>query len=82
MIRVNAQDFVPSQRRILGVSDRQRPGDVDFPRFFRLYQRGLLDLDSLVSGFVKLDDLAARFEHCLRSDGIRTLVRLAEDSVR
>jgi Zn-dependent alcohol dehydrogenase len=79
VIHINALDFVPSQRRILGcLTGNVRP-NVDFDRFFRLYRRGMLDLDSLITGSVALDDLAAGFEGSHRAEGIRTLVRITAE---
>lgn len=75
-MRVNILDFVPSQRRILGCQTGNVRPNVDFDRFFRLYRRGRLDLDRLVSGFVSLADINAGFDRNRRADGIRTVVRM------
>ena len=73
-LRINALDFVPSQRRILGcLTGNVRP-NVDFPRYFRIYQRGLLDLDSLITATVPFDDIATGFEMNRTAQGIRTVV--------
>jgi S-(hydroxymethyl)glutathione dehydrogenase/alcohol dehydrogenase len=78
-IRVDARDFVPSQRRILGcLTGNVRP-HVDFDRYFRLYKRGLLDLDSLLTSTVSLDDIATGFERCRDGEGIRTLLSLSAE---
>ena len=77
-IGVPALDFVPSQRRILGcLTGNVRP-DVDFDRFFRLYTRGKLPLDALVTSVVPFADIIEAFSRTRRGDGIRTLLRISE----
>ena len=67
---------MPSQRRILGcLTGNVRP-HVDFDRYFRLYQRGLLDLDALLTSTVSLDDIQTGFDRCRNGEGIRTVVML------
>jgi len=72
-----ALDFVVSQRRLLGcITGNLRP-NIDFPRYFRLYERGLLDLDALISGSIPLRRIAEGFEHPQGDrEGIRTLVEM------
>lgn len=78
-IRINALDFVPSQRRILGcLTGNVRP-NVDFDRFFRLYLRGRLPLDRLVTATIPFADLAEGFAMSARAEGIRTIVHIAEE---
>lgn len=77
--RVDARAFVPSQSRILGcLTGNVRP-HVDFDRYFRLYQRGLLDLGALVTSTVPLADIGAGFARCREGRGIRTLVLIGEE---
>lgn len=77
--RVDARAFVPSQSRILGcLTGNVRP-HVDFDRYFRLYQRGLLDLSALATSTVPLDDIDAGFARCREGQGIRTLVLLGPE---
>ena len=78
-IRINALEFVPSQRRILGcLTGNVRPA-VDFDRYFRLYARGRLPLDRLVTGHVSLDDIAKGFAMNRSREGIRTIVQVTDD---
>jgi alcohol dehydrogenase len=78
-IRINALDFVPSQRRILGcLTGNVRP-NVDFDRFFRLFLRGRLPLDRLVTGTVPFEDIATGFEMNARAQGIRTVVHITPE---
>lgn len=78
-IQIDARAFVPSQKRILGcLTGNVRP-HLDFDRYFRLYRRGRLDLDALVTSTVPLADIATGFARCRDGDGIRTLVMLGEE---
>ncbi len=78
-IRVNALEFVPSQRRILGcLTGNVRP-NVDFDRFFRLYLRGKLPLDRLVTATIPFEEIATGFEMNKRGEGIRTLVQITAE---
>lgn len=78
MIRINALDFVPSQRRILGcLTGNVRP-NVDFERYFRLFAAGKLPLDRLITGSVAFDNIEEGMRRCRVAEGIRTIVRIAE----
>ena len=77
-IRIDALDIVNYQRRILGcLTGGVRP-DIDFDRYFRLYLRGLLNLDRLITAELPLERIADAFERTRRGEGIRTLVRIGE----
>jgi len=79
VIRLNALDFVPSQRRILGcLTGNVRP-NVDFDRYFRLFEAGKLPLDRLITGSVAFDDIAEGLARCRTAQGIRTIVRITEE---
>lgn len=73
---IPAFDFVVSQRRLLGCLTGNIRPNVDFDRYFRLYRRGLLDLQSLVSGSLPLARIAEGFERNARGEGIRTLITM------
>lgn len=78
-IRINALEFVPKQHRIIGcLTGNVRP-NVDFDRFYRLYLRGKLPLDRLITGTVPLEEIARGFEMCAQAQGIRTLVAITEE---
>jgi S-(hydroxymethyl)glutathione dehydrogenase/alcohol dehydrogenase len=78
-IRINALQFVPSQKRILGcLTGNVRP-HVDFDRYFRLYARGRLPLDRLITGSVRLDDIDEGFRRNRDAEGIRTVVRITDE---
>ncbi len=47
----------------------------DLPLFAQMYRDGSLDLDTLVSHEVALDELERGFDHMRASDSIRTIVR-------
>jgi len=77
-MRIDALNIVNSQQRILGcLTGGVRPS-IDFDRYFRLYQRGLLDLDRLVTAQLPLERVAEAFERTRRHEGIRTVVRMGE----
>lgn len=78
-ITINALDFVPSQRRILGcLTGNVRP-NVDFDRYFRLYARGKLPLDKFISHHVRFEDIAVGFDNNRKKIGIRTVVDISEE---
>lgn len=77
--RVNALDFVPSQRRILGCQTGNVRPNVDFDRFYRLYSRGRLPLDRLVSTVLPFDKLTDAFERSRQTQGVRTMVRVSDE---
>lgn len=79
VIRINALQFVPSQKRILGcLTGNVRP-NIDFERYFRLFSAGKLPLDRLISGSVAFDELTEGFARNRRAEGIRTVVRITEE---
>jgi S-(hydroxymethyl)glutathione dehydrogenase / alcohol dehydrogenase len=75
-IRVRALDFVVSQRHIHGCATGDIRPNVDFDRYFQLYRKRLLDLDTLISGRVSLDRIEEGFRRHAAGDGIRTLVTI------
>lgn len=79
VITINALDFVPSQRRILGcLTGNVRP-NIDFERYFRLFAAGKLPLDKLITGSVPFDELDRGMEMCRTAQGIRTIVNVTEE---
>jgi alcohol dehydrogenase len=65
-----------AEKRLLACNmGRMRP-NLDFDRYFRLYLRGRLPLDALVSAAVPLDDAAAAFARAERGEGIRTVLSM------
>ncbi len=71
---LNALEFVSSQRKLLAcLGGNVRPHD-DFERYFRLYSRGRLDIDALVTGTLPLTAIADAFESSRSRDGLRTVV--------
>lgn len=78
-LRINALEFVPSQRRILGcLTGNVRP-NVDFPRYFRLYEQGRLDLDALITATVPFTEIGKGFEMNANAEGIRTVVQITDE---
>jgi S-(hydroxymethyl)glutathione dehydrogenase / alcohol dehydrogenase len=78
-IRINALDIVNYQRRVVGcLTGGVRP-DIDLDRYFRLYQRGLLQLDKLITAELPFSRITEAFERTHRGEGIRNVVRIGED---
>jgi len=66
--------FANANQRLLGVNmGRLRP-HVDFPSYFRLYQRGLLPLDVLVGSTVDLEQAADAFAAAVEGRSLRVLL--------
>lgn len=72
-LSLNALGFVVSQKRLLGCVTGDVSPQSDFDRYFRLYLRGRLDLESLVGAKVSLNDIAVPFGE-IAAHGGRTLV--------
>ena len=46
----------------------------DFPRFIRLAETGKLDLGSMISHRIKLDEINKGIDLMTRADGVRTVI--------
>lgn len=78
-VRFDALSVVGAQRRILGcLTGNVRP-DIDFARYFALYQRGLLDLDRLITATLPFERISEAFRITHQTQGIRTMLRMGED---
>jgi S-(hydroxymethyl)glutathione dehydrogenase / alcohol dehydrogenase len=66
--------FLITGRRIAGASFGGAKGRNRLPELVHLYTRGELDLESLVTKRVGLDDVNDAFEAMGRQDGIRTVI--------
>lgn len=78
-IAIDAQRLVTAQGRILGsLTGNVRP-HVDFDKYFRLYRRGLLPLDELITGSVPLSGIAEGFDRSASGLGVKTMVRIGGD---
>ncbi|HVE75546.1 MAG TPA: alcohol dehydrogenase catalytic domain-containing protein [Actinomycetota bacterium] len=73
---IDALEFVVSQRKLLGCLTGDLRPNIDFDKYFRLYRRGLLDLDALITSTVSLEEIATGFERSRNGEGIRTLVQM------
>jgi Zn-dependent alcohol dehydrogenase len=74
LLTIPALDFVADQKKLLGCITGDLRPDTDFDKYFRLYLRGKLDLDSLVTATLPLDRINEGFESAASSNGIRTLI--------
>jgi S-(hydroxymethyl)glutathione dehydrogenase / alcohol dehydrogenase len=66
--------YLITGRRIAGASFGGAKGRDRVPELVDLYTRGDLDLESLVTKRVGLDDVNDAFEAMERQDGIRTVI--------
>ncbi len=74
--KIDSLDWVVKQRKMLGCLTGSVRPNIDFDRYFRLYARGLLDLDSLVTSRLPLDEIVQAFDRSDSGDGIRTIVTM------
>jgi S-(hydroxymethyl)glutathione dehydrogenase / alcohol dehydrogenase len=73
-VTLPAMSVVFSGKRLLGSSVGGAQILRDFPRFVRLAESGKLDLGSLVSRRIKLDDINDAIDALHRADGLRTVI--------
>jgi S-(hydroxymethyl)glutathione dehydrogenase/alcohol dehydrogenase len=66
------------ERRLLGTTGGSNVPARDIPRIARLYQEGLLDLDTLVSARRPLDDFAESIAETERGDVARSVVVMSD----
>ena len=66
--------FTPAEKTIRGSSVGSLRPRVDIPRYLTMYQRGQLDLDSLVSARIDLDSINEGFAAMERGDVARSIV--------
>ncbi|HWL44440.1 MAG TPA: alcohol dehydrogenase catalytic domain-containing protein [Ilumatobacter sp.] len=71
---IDALELVITHRRVLGCNMGNLRPHVDFDAYFRLYTRGLLDLQALVTRTVPIDDIAGAFQIAAAGEGVRTVV--------
>lgn len=69
--------FVTLQKRLVGSLIGGCRPDRDIPLLIDLWRSGRLDLESMTSHRVGLDDIEKGFENLAAADGIRTVVTLA-----
>jgi S-(hydroxymethyl)glutathione dehydrogenase/alcohol dehydrogenase len=70
----SAFDLVVGSRRVIGVNMGSYRPNVDFDSYFRLYRRGKLPLDALITEKRPLDDAPAAFELAAGGSGMRILL--------
>lgn len=73
-IAVDVLELLLGQRRVLTCLGGDIRPNTDFDRLFRMYLRGSLDVDRLVTGHVTLEGIGEGFTAAADRVGIRTLV--------
>jgi S-(hydroxymethyl)glutathione dehydrogenase/alcohol dehydrogenase len=66
--------FTPAEKSILGSSVGSLRPRVDIPRYLTMYERGQLDLESLVSARIGLDEINEGFAAMERGEVARSIV--------
>lgn len=65
------------EQRIAGSNYGSANPAVDFPKILGLAQSGRLDLEPLITGRIKLDEINDAFDAMRRGEGIRTVIEFA-----
>jgi S-(hydroxymethyl)glutathione dehydrogenase/alcohol dehydrogenase len=66
--------FTPAEKSIRGCSVGSLRPRVDIPRYIQMYMSGRLELDSLVSARISLDEINAGFEAMERGEVARSVI--------
>ena len=67
-------EFTFYQKQLLGNTFGGENPRADIPKLLRLYQRGLLDLESMITRRYSLDEINAGYEVLLAGRNIRGLI--------
>jgi len=74
VVGMTAQELLISGRRIQPSLNAEGFAKIEVPRFLRLAERGLLDLGSMVSKRITLNEIDAGFRNLSDSDVVRTVI--------
>ncbi len=76
-VRISIDPFVmsDSELSLIGSNYGSSRADIDFPMLVDLYLNDRLDLDSLVTRVISLDEINEGFDELTRGVGIRTVIR-------
>jgi S-(hydroxymethyl)glutathione dehydrogenase/alcohol dehydrogenase len=62
------------EHRIVGSNYGSCAPAIDFPRILQLYQQGVIDLDSMISQRIQLEDINDAFEAIGRGEAVRSVI--------
>jgi S-(hydroxymethyl)glutathione dehydrogenase / alcohol dehydrogenase len=73
-VSFNALRITDRELKIIGSNYGSCRPSIDFPRILDLYARGALDLDALIGGHIRLDDINESFAAMGRGEGLRDVI--------
>jgi S-(hydroxymethyl)glutathione dehydrogenase/alcohol dehydrogenase len=73
-VQLPLMEFTLFQKKLLGTVFGGANPHADIPRLLRLYQRGLLDLESMITNRYSLDEINRGYEDLLAGRNIRGLI--------
>ena len=75
-VKISIDPFVMSdqEKKLIGSNYGSSRQSIDFPRIIDLYMEGLVDLDSMVTGRIDLEDVNEAFAQMRLGKGIRTVI--------
>ena len=75
-VTISIDPFVMSdqEKKLIGSNYGSSRQSIDFPKIIDLYMQGLVDLDSMVTSRIALDDVNDAFEQMRAGKGIRSVI--------
>lgn len=75
-VKISIDPFVMSdqEKKLIGSNYGSSRQSIDFPKILDLYMEGLVDLDSMVTNRIALDDVNEAFAQMRRGEGIRSVI--------
>lgn len=73
-VEIDPNEVAGLEHRVLGCNYGSCNPPIDFPRILGLYRRGRIDLDSMITRRISLDQVNEAFEEMDAGEGIRSVV--------
>jgi S-(hydroxymethyl)glutathione dehydrogenase / alcohol dehydrogenase len=73
-VSFDALKITDRELKIIGSNYGSCRPSIDFPRILDLYARGVLDLDALIGGRIRLEDVNEAFAAISRGEGLRDVI--------
>lgn len=75
-VKISIDPFVMSdqEKKLIGSNYGSSRQSIDFPKIIDLYMEGLVDLDSMVTGRIAVDQVNEAFDEMRKGRGIRTVI--------